>query len=1098
MHERRREWWLLVGAALSGCSGRSESAAVDGGAPSPVPAVRAVDLARRHFGGAVGLGFDVRDRTFVPKRTFRPADGRPRGLVFGARATVRVEDGPRAPLVDISPLGLADVDGRVVDGALLYEAAAPATDVVVESLPLGFEELRVLHDTTAPRTLRWSLRLRPAAIARLVEGRVEIVEGGRVELRSEPLVAADVHGRRTALGVELEQTTTGATLVAHLDPTGLTYPIVVDPTWKWVLSSTGSAFGYQWIQPVPGTVVQLGGSDGASDQSAVFDVATETWTVHTLSVSRTYSASTWIPSIGKALVSGGQASPWKATAALVTPSPWTVTELTPTMTVGRGYHTSTLIDVAGAERVLLVGGGNATTSVDWFDPSTSTFVARSPMVVARTRHAATRLPSGRVLVTGGKPSTSTAYSSAEIYDPATNAWTNSASSLPVGRFDHCQLLLPDGTVFVVGGIDPSAAATETSAIYDPATDTFTSGPKMAYARTQAAAALLPGGKVLVTGGQARLAGTTGSIAATNTTEIYDPVAKTWSPGPPMLGARYGHGMAALSGGRVLVGVGGSATSTEILWPDETSCSGTSGSCPFCVDGVCCDTACTGQCEACDLAGKKGVCSPVSGEAPHGGRAVCSPFAVCVYDTTKASSACATSCASDGACAKDNYCVSPGSPTASCAPKKIAGAGCGAANECLSGFCVDGVCCGSACGGQCQACAEPGSLGVCTSVDGLPRGARPACTAPFACSAGACATTCTKDVECAFGRTCASGTCVPKASNGSTCTAAKDCLSGFCVDGVCCNTACASACTACDVAGKGGTCSAVDGTPHGARSCAPFAACKVGLCLVACTKGSDCLSGTCDSLTSTCTGAFDAGPSDGSVGDTGTDPDAAGDAAPDTGTVPDTGADLGVAESGAPNPGPKPSVGEFLKCTRNAECSTGHCVEGVCCDTACKDRCHSCALLTSPGVCTLEPVGVDLKNECGPAYSCLGTCDGTGQCIGAGKGTMCGRNRCTGPTTGVGPAYCAAPGASCGTDEAVAFDCAPYVCEPAFGACASVCKTTADCAQGFACDVPSRTCVAVVPAETDGGCSTTGGPGRGLAPVAALLAVVGIARRRRVR
>src|SRR5262249_56107467 len=41
----------------------------------------------------------------------------------------------------------------------------------------------------------------------------------------------------------------------------------------------------------------------------------------------------------------------------------------------------------------------------------------------------------------------------------------------------------------------------------------------------------------------------------------------------------------------------------------------------CVDGVCCDQACDGQCQACDVPGSVGACVAVSGD-PHAARPSC--------------------------------------------------------------------------------------------------------------------------------------------------------------------------------------------------------------------------------------------------------------------------------------------------------------------------------------------------------------------------------------------------------------------------------------------------------------------------------------------
>ncbi len=83
-------------------------------------------------------------------------------------------------------------------------------------------------------------------------------------------------------------------------------------------------------------------------------------------------------------------------------------------------------------------------------------------------------------------------------------------------------------------------------------------------------------------------------------------------------------------------------------------------------------------------------------------------------------------------------------------KKALGASCGGAAECLSDFCIDGVCCDTACNGACGACTVPSSVGICTSACGN-----------FACSADSksCYDTCATSDQCVSGGTCADGICL---------------------------------------------------------------------------------------------------------------------------------------------------------------------------------------------------------------------------------------------------------------------------------------------------------------------------------------------------
>jgi hypothetical protein len=110
------------------------------------------------------------------------------------------------------------------------------------------------------------------------------------------------------------------------------------------------------------------------------------------------------------------------------------------------------------------------------------------------------------------------------------------------------------------------------------------------------------------------------------------------------------------------------------------------------------------------------------------------------------------CASDGACWRSGHAPAlpdasgaiDGSPTDDAAPTTDDGGGassgmpCSPVVRCASGHCVDGVCCDSACDGQCQACDLEGQVGRCATVStGPPHGTRPACTGGDTTCGGAC-------------------------------------------------------------------------------------------------------------------------------------------------------------------------------------------------------------------------------------------------------------------------------------------------------------------------------------------------------------------------
>jgi hypothetical protein len=207
-----------------------------------------------------------------------------------------------------------------------------------------------------------------------------------------------------------------------------------------------------------------------------------------------------------------------------------------------------------------VGGGRAIPILRYSTMATLTVVPGVPavpggfdavgsMVTPRACHTATLLLNGKVLITGGQPSsgppTSAVGTGAELYDPATATFT-ATGSMSVARFTgHTATLLRNGKVLVCGGRDVTSSDERADAeIYDPVTGRFTSTGSMGTRRVDHVAVLLGNGKVLIAGGF-----NNAGLSA----ELFDPATGTFTPTASMAHYRYGGASGVLLGdGRALV------------------------------------------------------------------------------------------------------------------------------------------------------------------------------------------------------------------------------------------------------------------------------------------------------------------------------------------------------------------------------------------------------------------------------------------------------------------------------------------------------------------------------------------------------------------
>lgn len=177
------------------------------------------------------------------------------------------------------------------------------------------------------------------------------------------------------------------------------------------------------------------------------------------------------------------------------------------------------------------------------------------------------------------------------------------------------------------------------------------------------------------------------------------------------------------------------------------------------------------------------------------------------------------------------------------------------------------------------------------------------------------------------------------------------------------------------------------------------------------------------------------------------------------------------------------------CGAGAECNSGSCVDGVCCESACDQTCEACNVPGQVGKCAPIPDGEDPASECpttplpdagvpeggdpdagdggdldGSVYvtpdggvtlednQCAGKCDGKRACKYAGAERTCGTITC-GSTTTQGRAACDGAGHCLYGYE----ECKAYACPDGSQGCKSTCTSESDCLSTHFCEATTSTC-----------------------------------------
>ena len=313
----------------------------------------------------------------------------------------------------------------------------------------------------------------------------------------------------------------------------------------------------------PGTNQQFIATGTFSDESTE-QLAAVTWS----------SSDTTLAQISNDVTNPGMSLAIAAGTATVTATAGTVSG-TATLTVrptgfvttgnlntARDYPTATLLNNG---MVLIAGGygsSNVLASAELYNPATGAYTTTGNLNTARYLHTATLLSNGMVLIAGGYGSSS-ALASAELYNPATGTFT-ATGNLNTARYYHTATLLNNGLVLIAGG-EGASSLLESAELYNPATGTFSNTAVLGIELENHTATLLDNGMVLIAGGQ----GTNGYLASA---ELYNPATGQLANTTGSLNtARYNHMATLLPNGMVLLagGSNGNSLATAELYNPAT-------------------------------------------------------------------------------------------------------------------------------------------------------------------------------------------------------------------------------------------------------------------------------------------------------------------------------------------------------------------------------------------------------------------------------------------------------------------------------------------------------------------------------------------------
>jgi N-acetylneuraminic acid mutarotase len=206
-------------------------------------------------------------------------------------------------------------------------------------------------------------------------------------------------------------------------------------------------------------------------------------------------------------------------------------------------------------------------TIEIYDPATDTWKKGTDMPTAREEFAA-NLVGGKIYVLGGYTTVERrgkkilkSLGTLEVYDPGADAWEQKAKML-ISRVIISSAVL-DGKIYVAGGQNNVGGGEKRFDIYDPATDTWTQGPDLREDHWLGSGSAAANGKIYTIGGYKK------GIGPTDIVEEYNPATNNWNGKESLPTPRYHCGVTVPFVGGQIYMIGGSGPEGKVVSTVET-------------------------------------------------------------------------------------------------------------------------------------------------------------------------------------------------------------------------------------------------------------------------------------------------------------------------------------------------------------------------------------------------------------------------------------------------------------------------------------------------------------------------------------------------